>query len=285
MKQVICLITSLLLSVGVYAGQSSITEAEGGSCMGDDKSRKQTESAALQDAKRLAIEFTTTHIESETVIENFELKNDLIKAFAQADVKVLDIISKSWDDPNGGDCVTIRIRAEVIPSKAMMPDTAQAGLLADPSLPLNVKVWTSGETYSDGDVMRIYVQGNKPYYARLVYTDASGNLIQLLPNQHRSKNYFAGGTIYEVPGNEDQFVLSVSAPYGQETLTLYASTNQLGSINTTAAGQDIFLIKDKPLEVAAKTRGISITTGSKAAAAKQRVAEFAEAAIQIVTSQ
>jgi hypothetical protein len=40
------------------AQQSSITEAEGYSCMGVDYSKKQTEQLALQDAKRQAMEFS-----------------------------------------------------------------------------------------------------------------------------------------------------------------------------------------------------------------------------------
>lgn len=45
----------LLLSVAtLHASQSTITESEGYACMGDDKSRKQTEQAAMADAKRKA---------------------------------------------------------------------------------------------------------------------------------------------------------------------------------------------------------------------------------------
>ena len=55
-----------------WAGQSSITESEGSSCMGDDKSRKQTENAALTEARRNAVEYSTTYIQSQSRIENFD---------------------------------------------------------------------------------------------------------------------------------------------------------------------------------------------------------------------
>ena len=42
------------------ADSSSITEAEGYSCMGVDYSRKETENLALQDAKRKAVEFSSS---------------------------------------------------------------------------------------------------------------------------------------------------------------------------------------------------------------------------------
>ena len=79
------------------AQQSSITEADGYSCMGIDYSKKQTEQLALQDAKRQAVEFSKSYIESTTEMENFNLKRDLVTAFAQAEVQVVDIIESAWD--------------------------------------------------------------------------------------------------------------------------------------------------------------------------------------------
>ena len=60
-------------ALSVNAQQSSITEAEGYSCMGVDYSKKQTEQLALQDAKRQAVEFSKSYIESTTEMENFNL--------------------------------------------------------------------------------------------------------------------------------------------------------------------------------------------------------------------
>jgi len=58
-KIVIALIICILAAVpALYASQSTITEAEGQACMGDDKSRKETEQAALSDAKRKAVDST-----------------------------------------------------------------------------------------------------------------------------------------------------------------------------------------------------------------------------------
>lgn len=68
----------------IYAAQSSITEAEGYVCMGDDKSRKETEQNAVADSKRNAAETVLTHLSSETGIKNFELKNDLVSASTAA---------------------------------------------------------------------------------------------------------------------------------------------------------------------------------------------------------
>jgi hypothetical protein len=280
----------ILISVAVsspmsLAGQSSITEADGQSCMGDDKSKRQTRDVALQDAKRMAMEFAGSHLESETVVENFELKSDLIKAFRRADVKVIDILDEAWAEDS---CFTIRIKAEVIPNDEIMQQVDTSQMLADPRAPLNVKLWTNKDSYKGGENMRIYLQGNKPFYARLIYVDANRNNIQLLPNQHRSDNYFAGATIFEVPTNKDGFVMTVGEPFGAEKLVLYASTSPLGQLSTTPAGADIFLVQDTTPEIPRRTRGISLQKTSPGTAAAgitktTEVAEFSEAEVAITT--
>ena len=73
----------------IMAGQSTITEVDGAACMGDDKSRKQTEQAALTDAKKRAVEFASTYMKSETEVKDFVLEKNLLQAYAQAEVKII----------------------------------------------------------------------------------------------------------------------------------------------------------------------------------------------------
>lgn len=109
---------SLYLFVGpIHAAQSSVIEAEGSACMGDDKSRKQTEQAAMNDAKKKAVEFVSTQIRSETQIKNFELEKDQLSLYANAEVKIIKELDKKWyKDESYGDCYKIRIKAEIIPN-------------------------------------------------------------------------------------------------------------------------------------------------------------------------
>ena len=268
----------MLLSIGsIQAQQSSITEAEGESCKGREQSIAQTENLALNYAKKYASELSQTHITSETVVKNFELQSDIVAAFSRAEVKVLEVLSKQWVMP-ADECFVIRIKAEVIPVQALLPQP-KGDELSDPTLPLNVKVWTSSESYTAGDQMRIYLKGNKGFYAKLVYRDAAGNNIQLLPNAFHQENYFEGDRQYEVPAREDNFELTVGVPFGAEKLTLYASTMPLGTIDTVENGP-FFVVKTQ--NVAAKTRGISINAAGTSK--KKLVAEFAEAHADVKTS-
>jgi hypothetical protein len=128
--------------------------------------------------------------------------------------------------------------------------------------PLAVQVWTDKKEYRQGEQMRVFVRGNAPFFARLVYRDASGRLLQLLPNRDRTQSYFLANKIYEIPAAEDTFTMEVSPPFGSEAMILYASSTPLGEVPVEAAEEGVFVIKGSLEEVAARTRGIRLKTKS-----------------------
>lgn len=273
----------LALAMPARAAQSTIIDAEGSACRGDDRSRKQTEQAALTDAKKKAVEHVSTYLKSETEVKNFVLEKDLLAAYGHAEVKLIQELSKEWyKDPNAGDCLRMRIRAEVIPDRAAMEKlTAQGAPMADdPTAPLTVRAWTDKKEYKQGSKIKVFIKGNKPFYARVLYKDASGELIQILPNPHRRENYFNGGTMYEIPAGGDGFDLEVSPPFGEENIIVYASSEPLGEIATAARG-GVLVVKMKEKDLGVKTRGINITGKSS----DGRAAEFFEDTVKVTTGK
>jgi hypothetical protein len=271
---------NILLAASVYASQSTIKLVEGSACMGDDKSRKQTETAAMADAKRNAIESVKTYITSATEVKDFELQKDLVSAYANATVEVIEELGKGWyKDPSLGDCYKVKIKTEVIPDeKAMKKATDTAP--DDPSLPLTVKVWTDKETYREGEKIKIYLKGNKPFFAMVIYRDAVKNNLQLLPNPYRQDNYFQGGVIYEIPSGTDKFEMEVNPPFGEESIMIYASVSELGDLNLKQEGS-VYAVKTKPQDIGIKTRSIKIKDVSPGKAQQQ--AEFSEGAVIVKT--
>jgi hypothetical protein len=273
---------SIFLAASVYAAQSTIKIAEGSACMGDDKSRKQTETAAMADAKRNAIESVKTYITSATEVKDFELQKDLVSAYANATVEVIEELGKGWyKDPSLGDCHKVKIKTEVIPDEKAMKkakDTAPD----DPSLPLAVKAWTDKEIYREGEKIKIYLKGNKPFFARVIYRDAAKNNLQLLPNPYRQDNYFQGGVIYEIPSGTDKFELEVNPPFGEESIMIYASVSDLGDLNLKQEGS-VYAVKTKPQDIGIKTRSIKIKDVSPGNAQQQ--AEFSEGAVIVKTKK
>lgn len=268
----------------LYAAQSTITEAEGSACMGDDKSKKDTEQAALSDAKRKAVDYTLTYLESNTEVKNFVLESDMVKAYSNASVKVIKEIEKGWfRDPSSGECFRLKVKAEVIPDEKKININAKDTSFDDPTSPLNVKVWTDKKEYKNSEKIKVYIRGNKPFYARVTYKDAAGKIVQLFPNPYSSNNYFKGGTVYEIPSGEDKFELEVSPPFGSESITVYAGSSQLGDIDLESAS-GIYDIKTKPADIGVKTRGVKIKQ-KEDNAGKQIPVEFSEASASLVTKK
>lgn len=281
-KTFLALLFIVCLSSPLYAAQSTIVDVEGNACMGDDKSRKQTEQAAMTDAKRIAAERALTYLKSETQVKDFAVEKDLVNAYTQAAVKIIEELEKAWfKDANSGDCCRIRIKAEIVPDEKAMQKAAKVKEFADsPGAPLNVQLWTDKAEYKQGEKVKIYLKANKPFHARVLYKDAAGHLVQLLPNPYRSENYFNGGVIYEIPSGSDRFDLEVSPPFGAEGILVYASTSPLGDINLTAQGK-IYRVVSKSADVPRLTRGLKIQ--EKDSDRKDVPAEFSEEALSIKT--
>lgn len=274
----------ICLSSPLYAAQSTIVDVEGKACMGDDKSRKQTEQAAMADAKRSAAERAVTYLRSETQVKDFAVEKDLVAAYSNAAVKVVQELESSWyKDAATGECYRMKIKAEVVPDEKAMNKAAQEkDFTDDPAAPLKVKLWTDKTAYKQGEKIKIYLKGNKPFYARILYKDTAGNLIQLLPNPYRSEAYFNGGIVYEVPSGNDRFDLEVSPPFGQESLSLYTSTAPLGDINLTAQG-DVYRVMTTSKDVSRLTRGVKVQEAS--GGKKGMPSEFSEEVLSIKTGQ
>lgn len=274
------------MAAPLYAAQSTIKIAEGSACMGDDKSRKQTETAALADAKRNAVESVKTYVSSATEVKDFELQKDLVSAYANATVAVIEEMEKGWyKDPAMGECYKIKIKTEVIPDEKAMKKAQQKSkeaVLDDPLLPLAVKVWTDKASYHAGEKIKIYLKGNKPFFARVIYRDAAKSNLQLLPNPYRQDNYFQGGVVYEIPSGLDKFELEVNPPFGEENIIVYASVSELGDLNLKEEGS-VYAIETKSKDIGIKTRSIKIKAASNGKA--DQPAEFSEGAAVVRTKK
>ncbi len=286
MKRIIIALIICILAATpeLYASQSTITEAEGQACMGDDKSKKETEQAALSDAKRKAVDYTLTYLESNTEVKNFVLESDMVKAYSNASVRVIEEIEKGWyRDPSSGECFRLKVKAEVLPDEKKIKSAGKEASFDDPASLLNVRVWTDKKEYKNSEKIKVYIRGNKPFYARVIYKDASGKTVQLFPNPYSSDNYFRGGTVYEIPSGEDRFDLEVSPPFGSESITIYAGSSQLGDLDLESAS-GIYDIKTKPADIGTKTLVIKIKQKEDGGENKTPV-EFSEASVSIVTKK
>ena len=273
----------------VLAGEVVVESGE--ACQREEgqplKNLQQIESEARNNAKRIAAGRVATRIKSITSSDVVEVKNAeraeaykigqvVYSAYVNADVKELAELESAWsEDTQRGPCFKVLMRVEVIPQIEALAG-ASAAMLEDPTLPLNVRIWSDrskpGERviYRQGDSMRLYIRGNKPFYARVLYRLVDGQIIQLLPNPHRKGDYFLGGITYVIPSGEDDFDLKIEAPFGAERVTVYASEQRPGMLKQQAAG-NVFVI-DPVQTHALETQVRGVGAGG-----------FSEAAIDLVT--
>jgi hypothetical protein len=146
-----------------------------------------------------------------------------------------------------------------------------------PAGPLHAQIWTDKREYRAGENMRIFLRGNRPFFARVVYRDASGRLVQLLPNPDRKQNYFEANRVYEIPAAGDRFAMEVSPPFGDESLFLYASTTPLGDLELEAVEDGIYVVKTPAAQIDVKTRGIRLK--------RKRPASGEDAASEVVATR
>lgn len=224
-------------------------------------------------------------IRSQSEYRDSLLQKDLLEAYANGTVQTLENLEAVWyQDPRSGDCYRVKLKVEVVPDeKALAKAAAGKDFSEDPTAPLQVKVWTDKPEYRQGEQMRVYLRGNKPFYGRVVYRDASGQLVQILPNPHRRDYYFQGGVTYELPGGGDRFDLKVQRPFGAEAVVVYASTGELGAIDLDPAG-DVYAVRTRGVDVGTRSRGVAVTPKQEGSAASA-AAEFSETSVEVATRE
>ncbi|MEW6673459.1 MAG: DUF4384 domain-containing protein [Thermodesulfobacteriota bacterium] len=258
--------------------RSSIHSVDGYAYLSDNMTITDIRAAAFADAKRKALEMAKTYIQSKTKVEDFTVKYDVIWSQAEGAVSVLEQKDLGIEDNSR---YHVWIKAEIEYSLKPKGNEIPA---AEPVAggPLTVKVWTSKKTFKEGENIQIFIQGNRNYYARIVNISSNGEIIQLLPNGYRQINYFEAGKVYKIPDQGDLFSLTVSPPYGEDQIVVYASEVPLGQVNLQQVGQGLARYQGTRSALSAMTRGIAV---SAAAPGKESGAEFYEASWKIETGK
>ena len=265
-------------------GVSSIADVAGFACVRSDMSREATREEAMTDAKQKAREYVISLIKARTATKKGSRKSDMVSAYVNGTIRVLGEPKEKWfKDPTQGECCEVQVKMEVIPEGKKIETLVKNMAANDPSVPLMVKVWTDKSSYKEGDKFRVFIKSNKSFYGTVVYQDASGTKVQLLPNPYRKENYFEGNKEYELPSAADKYDLVVTPPFGGEKITVFASTSPLGELNTEPAGK-VFLVTGSQEQIAATTRSIKFVPKNNETGTP-KAAEFFEATAELSTGK
>lgn len=159
------------------------------------------------------------------------------------------------------------------PGPAPLPVPEPPPARGDFDLSLMTSKGPGHQIFTEGERMRIAVKAEKPCFLRLVYHAADGNKVLLLENVPMTVS--DEGHYVTVPQD-----FECAAPFGVETLQLFACTELFPPLKTRAQDGFIF-IEEEVASLNAKTRGFKPVTSEK----KDKNAPFlkAEISIQVTT--
>jgi len=252
---------------------SAIAESYGYADRQADQDVSETREQAYNDAKRNILEKTLIHIRSYSKVENFRLEYDLVQSESEG---FLRLIEKKDLGFTGENRYCVWIKAEIIyvfDNPDRYPNDQQSAVG-----PLSVKFWTEKEKYVLNEKVKVFLMANKDCYLTLIYHDAENNVLQIFPNQHINENFIQANKLYTIPDDSDPYEFTVSSPFGEEKLTVYASTSQLGPLPMENHGPDFYKFKGDEEEYAFKTRGVKITN-------KEVPSEFFQESCKIVIAE
>jgi Domain of unknown function (DUF4384) len=258
----------LMTAVPIHAGRSSIVESEGSAC---GVGTSEAEASARIEAQRQA------KLVASTVAGQ---RRELADLYLGAPTSTLQELNREChDEPGRGSCCTVRLKVEVMPEANLLDNLVQKLCGDGPSCPLGVRVWTDKQEYREGEKIKISLSGNKPFFAKVVYTDAGGNLTQLLPNPFRKDAAFDGGAVAVIPDKSDKFELEVDQPFGLEQITLYAGTVPPGELGVIPQKSGVYSVTTVSSDVPTLTRRLKPSSTDKG----PKSAEFAEATVKVTT--
>jgi len=235
---------------------SAIVEADGYAFLAEDKTLREIREEALVNAKREALEKGQTYIKSFTEVENFQLNYDLVQSQSEGFIKILESKDHGILPDNR---YRYWIKAEIEYRICMPEDPEKQNIITNCSAPLTVMVWTEKPVYQSGEKIKIFLRGNKNFYGRVLYLNTKKEILQLLPNQLRRENFFAGGKVFSLPEPADGFQLEVIPPFGTETIVVYAGSAPLGLLETVSLDNSMYRVPTDLASAGNVTRGVGNT--------------------------
>jgi len=182
----------VLISAPVFAQDAVKGEAEGQVTLGDDSTVGQAKAAALNNARRAALEKATgVEVRGSSTVYNYQLINDLVVTATKGVIvkeRVIENRCKSQDEHL---YCTARIEAQV---KAL--HTERRG---------NFKITSAGvhrpdrreevtsPVFQSGDEIPIHAAANQDAHFNLFSVDQNGGVSKLYPNEHIKEERLPAG--------------------------------------------------------------------------------------------
>jgi len=97
-------------------------------------------------------------------------------------------------------------------------------------------------TFVEGDVVRYLVSLNRDAYILMIYEDANRALYQVYPDSSMEDGFLHAGIYLQIPGNAEKEKFVVTAPFGNETMWVFASNKPFPGLYSPRYQKGFFLL-------------------------------------------
>ena len=117
----------------------------------------------------------------------------------------------------------------------------------DENKSININITThlgDSQSFVAGDVISFLVSLDRDAFIYLYYQDASGRVLQILPNSKQQDHFYQQGLFQPLPPAQAEFQFRVGPPFGDEQLVLFASERRDIEIETVGAEAGFGRVKE-----------------------------------------
>lgn len=112
------------------------------------------------------------------------------------------------------------------PSATPPDHNGQASLSRQAGQRIHIDITThlgDHQTFQEGDTISFLISLDRDAYLLVIYEDALGNLLQIVPNKRMAAQRYEAGLFITIPAPDSGFRFTVQEPFGKERLWAFAS--------------------------------------------------------------
>jgi len=98
------------------------------------------------------------------------------------------------------------------------------------------------QQFIEGDEIQFLLSLGQDAYIYMYYIDADNRITQILPNPNQRSHFYSAGYFLTIPEYENLYRFTISAPFGEESIWLFASDQ---SISLDQSLDSIDTIRDR----------------------------------------
>src|SRR5208282_1688690 len=85
----------------------------------------------------------------------------------------------------------------------------------------------AGGIYRERDQLHLFLKATQDCYVKVLYHQVDGTQVLIFPNKYHPDGRIQRDVLYQVPPDDNSFILEVTPPFGAELVKVVASTDPI----------------------------------------------------------